>query len=236
MKTRLCATDRHGLWLLGLLLLLLVVGGAPLVGTSPESFRFSGDRTSVTLAEGRERTVLSGNAEIVSDDTQIRADRIEIYGRNFRYAIAEGDVRVVDSKRDIHLSATRLFFDREADQLRAEGNVIMEDRANELLVRGRFLENRNEEELTIVQAGVRILGDELTARGEYARYRRDVDTLEISGMPVVFRKGDEYRATRITVDLERDEIVLQGEVRGEISTGDDQDDDPEGGDNPEGDE
>ncbi len=204
-------------------LLVLVV---PLEAASPESFRFSGDRTSVTLAEGRERTVLSGNAEIVSDDTQIRADRIEIYGRNFRYAVAEGNVRVVDSKRDIHLSAARLFFDREADQLRAEGNVIMEDRANELVVRGRFLENRNEEELTIVQAGVRILGEDLTARGEYARYRRDIDILEISGMPVVFRKGDEYRATRITIDLERDEIVLQGEVRGRITTNDD---DPEDG-------
>ncbi|TVR88233.1 MAG: hypothetical protein EA428_12035 [Spirochaetaceae bacterium] len=208
------------------LLVLVALAVVPLEAASPESFRFSGDRTSVTLAEGRERTVLSGNAEIVSDDTQIRADRIEIYGRNFRYAVAEGNVRVVDSKRDIHLSAARLFFDREADQLRAEGNVIMEDRANELLVRGRFLENRNEEELTIVQAGVRILGEDLTARGEYARYRRDIDTLEISGMPVVFRKGDEYRATRITIDLDRDEIVLQGEVRGRITTNDD---DPEDG-------
>lgn len=214
MKSRLRAVHLRAL---GLLAILVV---APLVAASPESFRFSGNRTSVSLAEGRERTVLTGNAEIVSDQTQIRADRIEIYGQDFRYAVAEGSVRVVDSKRDIHLSATRLFFDREADQLRAEGNVIMEDRANELLVRGRFLENRNEEELTIVQAGVRILGDELTARSEYARYRRDIDNLELSGMPVVFRRGDEYRATRITIDLEQDEIVLHGEVRGQLSTND----------------
>lgn len=215
MKSRLRAVHLRAV---GLLAILVV---APLVAASPESFRFSGNRTSVSLAEGRERTVLTGNAEIVSDQTQIRADRIEIYGQDFRYAVAEGSVRVVDSERDIHLSATRLFFDREADQLRAEGNVIMEDRANELLVRGRFLENRNEEELTIVQAGVRILGDGLTARGEYARYRRDIDNLELSGMPVVFRRGDEYRATRITIDLEQDEIVLHGEVRGQLSTNDD---------------
>lgn len=210
-----------------LLSLLWVV--LPAAASSPERFRFSGERTSVTLAEGRERTVLTGNAEIISDDTQIRADRIEIYGRNFRYAVAEGNVRVVDSKRQIYMSASRLFFDRDADQFRAEGNVIMEDRENELVVRGRFLENRNEEELTIVQSGVRILGDDLTARGEYARYKRDTNTLEISGLPVVFRKGDEYRATRISVDLDRDEIVLQGEVRGRITTDDDEDDDAQEG-------
>ena len=37
-------------------------------------------------------------------------------------------------------------------------------------------------------------------------------------MPVVFWKNDEYRALRIIVDLDKDEITLEGKVSGSIFT------------------
>lgn len=191
------------------------------------TFRFSGDATHIVFAQGRERTRLTGNAQVISDDTEIEADEIEIYGDNFRFAVARGNVRVVDREQDILLTADRLVYDRTERITRAEGNAVMEDRRNETVVKGALLENRGRENLTIIQVGVRILGEDLTTRSEFARYRRDQNILELSGLPVVFWKGDQYRAARIVVDIDRDEISLQGQVRGTITTSSDEDADDE---------
>jgi lipopolysaccharide export system protein LptA len=190
----------------------------PLPSTA-ETFEFSSDRTSIVFAEGRERTVLSGNARVVSDETVIEAETIEIFGEDFRYATAEGSVRVEDLERGLRLESRGLFFDREADIIRAEGAAVMEDLDNDLVVKGDVIEHRTEEEVSTVQVGVRILGEDLTARGEFARYQRDTQNLELSGLPVVFWKGDEYRASRIVMNIETEEISLQGEVRGSVTTG-----------------
>ena len=189
------------------------------------SFEFSGDSTRIDFAEGRERTRLSGNARVISDDTEIEADEIEIYGDDFRFAVASGNVRVFEREQQIVLTADRLVYDRRERITRAEGNAIMEDQRNETVVKGAMLENRGRDDLTIVQVGVRILGDDLTTRSEFARYRRDQNVLELSGLPVVYWKGDQYRAARIVIDIDRDEISLQGEVRGTITTGEEEDDD-----------
>ncbi|MFW5738184.1 MAG: lipopolysaccharide transporter LptA, partial [Spirochaetota bacterium] len=52
-----------------------------------------------------------------------------------------------------------------------------------------------------------------TARSQFARYHRDTERLELSGTPEVFWKGDEYRATRISIDIANDEIEFVGDVR-----------------------
>jgi lipopolysaccharide export system protein LptA len=210
-----------------------------------EELRFGSDRTSISFAEGKERTFLSGNAWIRSDSMYIQADEIELYGDDFRFAVCRGNLSVTDDEQGIYLTAEQLFFDRELELSRAEGNALMEDRKNEVVVKGGFLEHRSEEDLTLIQVGVRILGEDLTTRSEFARYRRDTEILELSGLPVVFYKGDEYRATRITIDLESDEITLSRGVEGRITTGDDEPDDepddasgdsgtPENGGTPQG--
>jgi lipopolysaccharide export system protein LptA len=212
-------------------LLLMVTSGV-----AAERFEFAGDSTRIVFAEGRERTLLSGNARVTSDTMEIRADEIEIYGEDFRYALCTGNVRASDEERGIRIESAELFFDREEEVLRAEGDAVLEDIENELVVRGGVLESRQQEELTIAQIQVRIFGDELTARGEYARYRRDDQVLELSGLPVVFWQGDEYRASRIIVNTETEEISLEGDVRGSITPADEEAADEEPADEEAGDE
>ncbi|MFP4431050.1 MAG: hypothetical protein ACLFPV_07375, partial [Spirochaetaceae bacterium] len=157
---------------------------SPVTGNA-ETFRFSGDETTVIFAEGQERTALRGAATITSDDTTISAAEIEIYGEEFRYAVAREGVEAADLEREIYITADELFFDRDEDILRAEGNAVLEDRRNELVVKGNLLENRSSDEVTVAQVAVRILGEELTARSEFALYRRETEVLELSGLPVV---------------------------------------------------
>ena len=181
-----------------------------------QTFSFQGDRMETVLARGKERTVLTGNAEVQTEDNLIRADRVELYGEDFRYVACEGNVRIVNEQKGIEVTCQRLFYNREEKVVRVRGNVIMLDEQNEVVVKGGYLENWEDSDETVVQIGVRILKEDLVCRAEYARYQRSEDKLELSGMPVVNWKGDEYRALKIYIDLDTDTIRLEGDIRGKV--------------------
>ncbi len=191
-------------------LLLVLPVGALSAGTT---LTFSADRTESVFAEGRERIVLRGNARVESDEFVITGDEIEIFGENQRYVRSSGRVVVLDLENDLYLTSDQFFLDRDADYLRASGNAYMEDRANDLVVKGATIQNWSDLDLTEISVNVRILGDDYTTRSQFARYRRKTEILELSGTPEVYWKGDEYRATRIRIDLARDEIEFVGDVR-----------------------
>lgn len=174
------------------------------------------DRWESVFAEGRERTVLSGGARVTSDRIDVSADTIELSGTDYRYVSAEGGLQIEELEQDLTLTGGSLFVDRDRDLIRVEGNAELEDRENELIVRGGLIEYQGEEELVVVQIGVRILREDLVARAEYARYVRGEDMLELSGLPEIVWRDDEYRAARIVIDLESDEISLRGDVRADL--------------------
>ncbi|MFP4375619.1 MAG: LptA/OstA family protein [Spirochaetales bacterium] len=195
---------------------LFLAVAATLSLSAQEELSFSANRTSSVFAEGREEIVLIGNARVASDDFEITADEIRIVGDGQRYVLAEGNVSLIEREQDLFLSSDELFFDREADYLRARGGAYMEDRENVVVVKGELIQNWSEIDLTEISVNVRILGEDYTARGQFARYRRDADTLELAGSPEVFWQGDQYRASRITIDLERDEIDFVGDVQATV--------------------
>jgi lipopolysaccharide export system protein LptA len=187
---------------------------AAAIPAGAETFSYSGDSVRATLAKGSERAVLTGHATVRSDDVLITADEIELLGEDFTVALAAGSVRVADAKRGIDLTASNLWYDRDAKIARIKGNAEMADLSNEIVVKGGFLEDRDTEGLTIIQIGVRIFRKDMVCRSEFAKYWRDKKILELTGMPWVSRKGDEYRATKITINLDTEEIVLEGSVQG----------------------
>jgi lipopolysaccharide export system protein LptA len=196
-----------------LALLAGLAGGA----AAADTFSFSGDRLNAELAKGRERTVLAGHARLVSDQFTIEADSIELYGDDFNLALCRGRVRITDTKNDTTFTCDGVDYDRKERVIRLQGNAVMEDRKHEMVIKGELLENRDKEGVTLIQIGVRILKKDLASRSQMARYFRDEDRLELSGLPVVRWKGDTYRAARINVDLKSDKIQLEGAVSGEVS-------------------
>ncbi len=185
-------------------------------------FTYSGDRMTTVLAEGAQHALLTGHAEVATQDMRIDADQIELFGKDFIYAQCRGNVKVVDAKRGLDLTSTQLFYDRDQKIARVQGNAMMEDLKNEMVVKGGFIEDRDKEQLTIIQIGVRILKKDLVCRAEYAKYYRERTILELSGMPWVSRTGDIFQAARITVNLDTDEITLDSGVQGSIQESSDQ--------------
>ncbi len=189
-------------------------------GAAAEELSWSADSLRASLAKGSKYMILSGNAVVTSGSTVISADEIEATGDDSRYLFCRGNVRVFDEERGIRLKADTLFYDRELEITRIDGYAEMEDLTNEVVVKGGYFEYLGQEELVIIQIGVRILKvtdeTELTCRAELARYQRDTETLELTGLPRVTRNDDVFAASRIVINLDTDEIVLEDGVTGRI--------------------
>ena len=197
-----------------LCLAILVTPLLPLAASDPISF--SADKVRSIFASGREETLLSGHAWIKTGDIEIRAGEIRLYGNKQRYIESTGTVTIHDAKRQVNLSGDVVFFDRDSEILKVTGNTVMEDFKNDMLVRGGILESRNKETISIVQVGVRVFKKAIVARSEMLIYRRDEDMVELTGLPFVTKKKDEYRASTITINLKTEEIQLLGRVQGMV--------------------
>lgn len=200
---------------------------SPAPALAADEFAEEPEKTTITIkahdsmetvgAKGQERTVLTGEVEIVVNDTIIRAERIELFGEDYGIILCHGAVRVIEEDENIEIGSEHLMFDRERSVLRIQGSALLIDRDNEMVVKGGFMEYHQESGEATVQIGVRILKPDLVSRSEFARYRRDENTVDLSGMPVVTYQGDDYRAMRIFIDLDRDTVRMEGEVRGTIT-------------------
>jgi len=181
-----------------------------------DTFTFKADRMSGGKATGKEITLLSGNAEVQSDKLLLMADRIEIHGSDNRFIDCTGNVRGIEEEKKILFQTDRLRYDRTLKIARLEGNSTLEDKDNEIVARGRFIEYDDKREIAVLQISVRLFKDNLVCRAEYAVYNRKEKNLVLSGFPVVYKKNDEFKADRIRVDLDTDDVVMEGDVKGSI--------------------
>jgi len=179
-------------------------------------FTFRANSMSGTKAVGKETTILIGNAEVRSDNLLLKANRIEIQGENNRFIDCSGGVWGFEEEKNILFFTDRLRYDRKTKIARLEGNSTLEDRKNEVVAKGSFIEYDDQAEVTVIQISVRLFKDDMVCRSEYAVYRRNEKLLDLSGFPVVFKKDDEFRADRIRVDLDTDDVTMEGAVSGTI--------------------
>ena len=185
-----------------------------------ETFTFKANHMSGSRASGKEILVLTGNAEVHSDTILLRADRIEIQGQDNEFIDCSGNVWGFEEKKNIIFQSDRLRYDRTLKIARLEGNSTLDDRQNEVVAKGRFIEYNDKTEIAIFQVAVRLFKDNIVCRAEYAVYRREEKLLDLSGFPVVFKKNDEFRAERIRVDLDTEDVTMEGEVSGSIKSED----------------
>jgi len=179
-------------------------------------FNFKADRMTGGKATGKERTILIGNARVQSDALIINADRIEIYGKDNRFVECTGHVNGEESKKQIYFKTDKLNYDRNTKIAIFQGNSNLEDKQNEVVARGRYIEYNQNTEIAVLQISVRLFKDNMVCRSEYAVYRRNEKLLDLSGFPVVYKEQDEFKADRIRVDLETDDVIMEGSVSGKI--------------------
>jgi lipopolysaccharide export system protein LptA len=208
-------TDSRRLFRLFSVLPVLMFSAA---GAGAETWRFSADRVFSSETGDNPETVLDGNARVESGNMIITATHLVLGGEDYNTISGEKGVSLIDSDRGITIRSGRFDYDRTTKIIRFRNQVSLVDGEKGIVIRCESLNLQEENDLVIMQVSVRLIKDETVCRGEFATYWMEDNQLEISGRPVVWRKEDEYRADRIRVNLDTDEITMEGAVAGSLTT------------------
>jgi lipopolysaccharide export system protein LptA len=198
------------------LIILVLLAFAPCLASADKPISFSADQMSGAAGKKNETTQLRGNAVVTVGTLQITGDLIELTGKNYRYVTATGNVRGSDSEKGFSFSATQLNYDRETEVASFQGNASLSDTKNKVEASAGLISYNQKTEIAFLQVNVKLKRNEIDCSSGFALYRRTISMLELSGSPLVNRSGDEFRADRISVNLETEYITLDGTVSGKL--------------------
>ena len=187
----------------------------------PEQIAFSAAVMSGTAGDKNSSTTLKGNAKVKTENIEIAADQIELYGKDFRYIKATGGVSGKNTETKMDFSCKRLTYDRKTKLSKLEGGVEFVDVENEVKAKAGLVEYDQDKEIAVMQIQVTILQKDNVCTAAYAVYKKNEQILELSGNPKIVQNDDTFRAQSIELDLDSQEIKLTGKVQGSVSTEED---------------
>ncbi len=183
-----------------------------------ETITFSADSMSGVAGDNSGRTSLSGSAEVLTESMEINADSIVLSGENFRFIEATGNVKGKNKESAMEFTCGRMTFDRETKIATLENGVNLTDTQNEVSAQAELIEYNQDADIAIMQISVTLKQKDNTCSAAYAIYRKKDQLLDMSGNPRVQQGKDSFRAQDITLNLQTQEITLDGRVRGSVTT------------------
>jgi lipopolysaccharide export system protein LptA len=177
---------------------------------------FKSDRMKGSVASDSEYTRLTGSAWIQSSALEVYADTIELSDKNFRYITASGGIRGRELESGFDFTCTLLRYDRKTKIALLEGEVTMDDPDHEVQAAAYRIEYDQNTETAVMQIDVHITQKNTICTSAFAIYRRKEEMLELMGNPIVVRENDTFRGQEIRINLDTEEIIMEGNVRGSV--------------------
>ena len=202
------------------------------ISAQTSTISFKADKVTASVSENKKSTNLIGNAEVKVNSLTISADRIEISGKDYRYVNATGSVKGEDDEKGYSFKADLINFDRKTDTVTMFGKLELKDTKNDVSINAENIEYKKKQEIIIMRFNVKIINKDINCNSMFALYNRKESKVELTGSPVVKKGKDEFRAGKISVNLDTEDITLDGRVRGSVEQGkDEKEDDKEPEDN-----
>lgn len=184
---------------------------------SAERINFSAEIMTGKTGGKNATTSLQGNAYIKTSSMEIRSDYIELSGDDYRYIKAEGGVKGSSIESKMDFTCDSLTYDRITKIANLEGNVKLIDSANDVKAQAQTIEYNQETEVAILQIKVNLTQKNNICTAAYAIYQKKSQLLELSGNAQVKQGEDTFRAQLITLNMETQDITLDGNVKGSIT-------------------
>nr|MBP3282594.1 organic solvent tolerance protein OstA [Treponema sp.] len=188
-----------------------------LLNANPEKINFRADYMTGRNGSKSDTTKLIGNAFVQTETMEIKADTITMSGDNFRYITAEGNVDGLNTESDMTFTCGKMKYDRTTKIARLEDTVKMVDKKNDVTADAQIIEYNQNTEVALMQIGVKILQKDNTCTSAHAIYRKKEQTLDMSGNPKITQGEDTFRAQEISLNMETNEITLDGRVSGSVT-------------------
>ncbi|MDE6704983.1 MAG: LPS export ABC transporter periplasmic protein LptC [Treponemataceae bacterium] len=182
-----------------------------------ETITFRADSLTGTAGSKSDTTRLQGHAFVKTETMEIAADVIELFGDNFRYITAEGAVTGKNTESLMDFTCGKMRYDRQTKVANLESSVHLVDVQNEVTADAQVIEYNQTTEIAVMQINVTLKQKDNTCTAAYAVYRKNDKMLEMSGNPKIVQGEDTFRAQEITLDLDTQEITLDGRVSGTVT-------------------
>jgi len=181
-----------------------------------EKIFFSADSMSGQAGNSNSTTILDGEAFVQTETMKIQADRIELSGEDYRIITAEGSVTGQNLETNMEFACNSLTFDRSTKIATLQGDVSLDDKENEVVAKAQIIEYNQGTDTATMQIKINLKQKDNECSGSYAVYLKKQQLLELSGNAQIKQKDDTFRAQHITLNMETQEITLDGNVRGSV--------------------
>jgi len=182
-----------------------------------EKISFSARTMSGRAGSKEDTTELSGNASVVTESIEVKADSIQLSGKEFRYVSASGKISGIHKESNLEFSADNLKYDREMKVVTLSGNVSLTDIDNDVKAAAQIIEYNSETDIAVLQIDVRLEQKKNVCTSAYAIYRKKEQMLELNGSAKVVQDDDTFSAQAITFNMDTEEILMEGNVRGSVT-------------------
>ncbi len=190
---------------------------ASLIPLSAEKIIFSANRMSGQAGNSNTTTSLSGNAYIKTETMEIQAEEVELSGENYRYIKASGKVSGKNLEAHMDFTCDSLEYDRNTKIALLKGNVDLNDIDNDVKAQAQIIEYNQNTEVAVLQIQLKLTQKDNICSGSYAVYYKTSQLLELSGNAQVRQKDDVFRAQNISLDMNTQDITLDGNVKGKVT-------------------
>lgn len=181
---------------------------------------FNGGYTKISMKEGLESIILEDKANVIIDDLSLSANKISLLGKSYDKIESEGNIIIRDEKKGLTILCNSLYYDRTTNIISITGGVEINDSENEIHFTAQSLEYDmdNEKMSFSVEINLLYIADNslMKGSGDVLIFDRAKNSLVLLGNSKVTWKDDNYRADAIKVDMNNNEISLEGSITGSI--------------------
>lgn len=188
-----------------------------LIPVQAENIQFSANSMSGKVGSKTDSTTLSGEAYVLTDSMELSADEISLSGKDFRFIEASTNVKGIIKESEMEFTCGKLKYDRETKKAELLNDVSLTDKKNNVSAKAQMIEYNQTNDIAVMQISVELKQKDNVCTGAYAIYKKNEQMLELSGNSQIKQGQDTFRAQEITLNMETQEITLDGRVKGSIT-------------------
>jgi lipopolysaccharide export system protein LptA len=181
-----------------------------------DTITFTANTMSGFTGKKTEYTLLEGSAYVLTTKIEIHADRIELSGEDFRFVSASGSVKGKHLDDDMDFTCETLKYDRDSEVVTMQNNASIVDNPNGVSAKAEIIQYNQKTGVALLQINIELRQKDSVCTGAFAIYRKEEQILEMSGNPKIEKGDDVFRAREVMMNLDTEEIRLDGRVRGTV--------------------
>lgn len=186
------------------------------------SISFSSGYTTLSMQEGNEKVSLSNSAFVEIDNLEITADEITLSGKDYQDIECKTNIVFLDKENQISLRCSYLTYNQNTSLIKVKGFNEINDTKNSIYATSSYLEYNLENKTLDLMIEVKLLHDSdnqiMKCSTDSLRFDLENNILSLIGSSKVDWDSNTYKAQAMTINLNNNDISMDGNIEASINT------------------